>query len=144
MSSPSTTIGAGRPRFSGPIRWLARAVEPIARPLAGNRWFPLWAILRHTGRTSGTAYATPIVALRTPDGFMIPLPFGDATQWAKNLIAAGGGSLRFAGREYDIRDPQLLDHDAVAAHMPAILRFVAAHLGLRTYVVVRSSSVPNT
>jgi deazaflavin-dependent oxidoreductase (nitroreductase family) len=137
MTTP-TTLEAGRPRMSGPIRWLARAVEPIARPLAGNRWFPLWAILRHTGRSSGTAYATPIVALRTPTGFMIPLPFGDATQWVKNVIAAGGGSLRFAGREYRIAGPEIVDLDVAAAYLPAVLRFVAGRLGLRHYVTVRT------
>jgi deazaflavin-dependent oxidoreductase (nitroreductase family) len=124
--------------MSGPIRWLARAVEPIARPLAGNRWFPLWAILRHTGRSSGTAYATPIVALRTPNGFMIPLPFGDATQWIKNLLTAGGGSLRFAGREYRIAGPEIVDLDVAAAYLPAVLWFVAGRLGLRRYVIVRT------
>jgi deazaflavin-dependent oxidoreductase (nitroreductase family) len=140
MSSTPTTFDAGRPRFSGPIRWLARAIEPIARPLAGNRWFPLWAILRHTGRTSGTPYATPVVALRTPDGFMIPLPFGDATQWVKNLSAAGGGSLRFAGHEYQIAEPELVDMSVAAAYLPAVFRFVASRLGLRHYVLVRSVS----
>ena len=138
MTSTPTTIDAGRPRFSGPIRWLARAVEPMARPLAGNRWFPLWAILRHTGRTSGTPYATPIVALRTPDGFMIPLPFGDATQWVKNLSAAGRGSLRFAGREYRIAAPELVDMSVAATHLPAVFRFVASRLGLRHYVIVQT------
>ena len=139
-TSTSTTIDAGSPRFSGPIRWLARAVEPIARPLAGNRWFPLWAILRHTGRTSGTQYATPVVALRTPDGFMIPLPFGDATQWVKNLSAAGSGSLRFAGHEYQIAAPELIDLRVAAAYLPAVFRFAASRLGLRHYVLVRSVS----
>jgi deazaflavin-dependent oxidoreductase (nitroreductase family) len=138
MTNADTTFDAGRPRRSMPIRWLARAVEPIARPMAGNRWFPLWAILRHTGRTSGTAYATPLVALRTPEGFMIPLPFGDATQWARNLFAAGVGDLRFAGREYRIAAPRIVDHDAAATYLPLPLRVIAGRLGLRQYVLVNS------
>jgi deazaflavin-dependent oxidoreductase (nitroreductase family) len=137
MNSTPATFDAGRPRMSRPIRWLARAVEPIARPLAGTRWFPLWAILRHTGRASGKDYATPIVALRTHDGFVIPLPFGDATQWAKNLFAAGGGSLRFAGRDYRIGEPHIVDGEIAAAHLPVPLRVVAGRLGLRQYVLVR-------
>lgn len=112
-------------------------MEPVASHLAGSRWFPLWAILRHTGRTSGKAYATPIVALRTPDGFLIPLPFGDATQWARNLFAAGGGSLRFASEEYRIAEPQIVDHEAATTHLGRVLSFVTARLGLRQYVLVR-------
>jgi deazaflavin-dependent oxidoreductase (nitroreductase family) len=137
MNSTPTTFDAGRPRMSRPIRWLARAVEPVARPLAGTRWFPLWAVLHHAGRTSGKAYFTPVVALRTPNGFLIPLPFGDATQWAKNLFAAGNGSLRFAGHDHRLGEPQIIDSKAAGAHLPAVLRFVAGRLGLRQYVLVR-------
>jgi deazaflavin-dependent oxidoreductase (nitroreductase family) len=139
MNADPTVFDAGRPRRSLPARWLARTIEPIARPLAGTRWFPLWAILYHTGRTSGRAYATPIVARRTPDGFMIPLPFGDATQWARNLFAAGGGSLQFAGRRYAIAEPRVVDRETAAIHLSPPLRFVAGRLGLRQYVMVREA-----
>ena len=137
MNTDPAVFHAGRPRRSLPIRWLARTIEPIASPLAGTRWFPLWAVLHHTGRTSGKAYVTPVVALRTPAGFMIPLPFGDATQWARNLFAAGGGSIEFAGRSYAIERPEIIDRDAAADYLPRVLRFVAGRIGLRQYVLVR-------
>lgn len=127
---------AGRPHRSGPVRTLARPFGPIAVRLSGSRWFPLWAILRHTGRTSGKAYATPVAALATADGFIIPLPFGDATQWAKNLLAAGRGSIRFAGREHQIAEPRIVDREGAAA-MPPLVRFAAARLGIRQFVLVR-------
>lgn len=139
-TTTSTDFVAGHPVRSGPIRRLARSFGPIASRVAGSRWFPLWAILVHTGRTSGTAYSTPIVALHTPDGFMIPLPFGDATQWAKNLFAAGGGSLRSGGRDHQIVEPRIVDGDAAAAYLPLPLRFMAGRLGLRDYVIVRRVS----
>lgn len=140
MTSTPATFDAGRPRLSGPIRRLARPFGPIARPMAGTRWFPLWAILRHTGRTSGKAYSTPIAALRTRDGFIIPLPFGNATQWAKNLFATGGGSIRSAGREHEIGELRIIEGEEAAAHLPAVVRFVAGRLGLRQYVLVRRIS----
>jgi deazaflavin-dependent oxidoreductase (nitroreductase family) len=137
MNTTTPTVVPGRPRLSGPIRAIAKPFGPLARPLAGNRWFPLWAILRHTGRKSGTPYATPLVARPTPDGFIIPLPFGDATQWAKNLFASGGGSLRFAGQEHVIDEPRIVDLDEAAAHLAPPIRFVARRLGLRHWVLVR-------
>jgi deazaflavin-dependent oxidoreductase (nitroreductase family) len=140
MSSPPTTFDAGHPRISGPIRRLARPLGPLARPMAGKRWLPLYAVLHHAGRTSGRAYATPVVALRTPDGFVIPLPFGDATQWAKNLFAAGGGSLRWAGRDYRIAEPNVIDRADARAGLPRVVRFLSARLGLRQFVLVRSDS----
>jgi deazaflavin-dependent oxidoreductase (nitroreductase family) len=137
MNTTTSDFAAGRPRLSGPIRAIARPFGPIATRMAGSRLFPLWAILRHTGRTSGKPYATPVVALRTPDGFIIPLPFGDATQWAKNLFAAGGGSIRFAGREHTIEEPRIVDREAIAPHLPRVVRFAARRLGLRQFVTVR-------
>jgi deazaflavin-dependent oxidoreductase (nitroreductase family) len=133
----STQFHAGRPRLSGPIRRISRPLVPLGRPLAGTRWLPYYAVLRHTGRTSGKAYATPVVARPTPDGFLIPLPFGDATQWARNLFAAGGGSLRYAGREHRIAEPQVVGREVGEKYLPRPLRFVAGRLGLRQYVLVR-------
>jgi len=137
MNTTPATFDAGRPRLSGPVRALARPFGPIAQRMAGSRWFPLWAILRHTGRTSGTAYSIPIVALHTADGFIIPLPFGDATQWAKNLFAARGGSIRFAGREYPVDEPRIIDLEVASAHLPPPIRFASRRLGLRSWVIVR-------
>jgi deazaflavin-dependent oxidoreductase (nitroreductase family) len=136
MTGTPATFEAGRPRISGPIRALARPLGPLAMPLAGKRWLPLYAILRHTGRTSGKAYSTPVVALGTPDGFIIPLPFGDATQWARNLFAAGGGSLGWAGRDYRIAEPRIIDRED-AKDLPTVVRFLSRRLGLRQFVRVR-------
>ena len=141
MSADPRTFEAGRPRISGPIRRLARPLGRWALPFSGTRWLPLYVILRHTGRRSGTAYATPVVGLSAKDGFLIPLPFGDETQWARNLFAAGGGVLRKAGREYEIGDPEVVDRDAVAVDLPAPMRLLSRLFGLRQYVRVRTSSV---
>ena len=114
-------------------------VGPIGRPLAGTRWFPLWAILRHTGRKSGTHYVIPIVALPSADGFVIPLPFGERTQWLQNLVAAGGAGIRSKGREYTVDQPELvnLDNPVVQRAVPWVFRAAARGLGIRSWVSVR-------
>jgi deazaflavin-dependent oxidoreductase (nitroreductase family) len=137
MTTANAAVQAGRPRLSRPIRWLAKALSPLASPLAGTRWFPLWGVLEHTGRRSGTVYATPVVALRTDTGFLIPLPFGNATQWAKNLFAAGGGALRHAGHRYAIEAPEVVDGDT-AIGLPGPVRRLSGVLGLRHFVRVRA------
>jgi deazaflavin-dependent oxidoreductase (nitroreductase family) len=140
MDTTSPDFVAGRPRRSLPIRALARPFGPIANRIAGTRVFPFWGIVRHTGRTSGTAYATPVVVRPTSDGFLIPLPFGDATQWAKNLFAASGGSIRFAGREHRIVEPRIVDLETASAHLPLAIRFASRRLGLRHWVAIRRVS----
>jgi deazaflavin-dependent oxidoreductase (nitroreductase family) len=137
MTNTPTMFEAGRPRISGPIRRISRPLAPLARPLAGRRMLPLYAVLHHTGRTSGTPYATPVVALRTPDGFIVPLPFGDATQWARNVFAAAGGSLTYAGRDYQVAEPRVIDREDAQALLPRLVRFLAACVGIRQFVLVR-------
>lgn len=140
MSNTSPAFVAGRPRRSLPIRAIARSFGPIANLIAGTRVFPLWGVVGHVGRTSGKPYATPVVARPTPDGFIIPLPFGDATQWAKNLFAAGGGFIRFAGREHRVVEPQVIDLEAAGAHLPLPLRFASRRLGIVQWVRVRTQA----
>ena len=42
------------------------------------------------------------MARRTDDGFYIPMPFGPDTDWTRNVIAAGGASIRWKGRRYEL------------------------------------------
>ena len=91
------------------LRNLARLSRPISRPLSGRRGMRIWAIVHHEGRRSGTAYATPVAIGRSRDGFVIPIPFGDATQWVRNVQAAGGCTVRWNGRDYVTIQPQIID-----------------------------------
>ena len=72
---------------SGPPRGLVKATEPIAKALAGRRGFPLWAVVHHRGRKSGTDYTTPVAVVPTmdPNLVLIGLPWGPKTNWAPTL-----------------------------------------------------------
>ena len=89
------------------MRRVTRAVNPIGKAMAGHRWFKLYGLLVHTGRKSGQEYRIAIVVRPFEDGFVIPMPFGPATQWAKNVIAAGGATVIWNGRTYRVTDPRL-------------------------------------
>ena len=119
------------------IRWFTKVTAPLARPLAGRRWFPLWGVLEHRGRTSGRVYRIPVVSQRTADGFLIPVPFGERTQWVLNLVAAGGGTLRWKGADHRIVDPEVV---SAAEAMPSFSSFERAGikaLGIGHFVRVR-------
>jgi deazaflavin-dependent oxidoreductase (nitroreductase family) len=100
--------------FGGLLRRVARATNRLAVPLAGHRWFPLWAIVRHRGRRSGRMYATPVAARRTPDGFVVSLAFGREADWLRNLLAAGEGAIRWKGSEYAVANPEIIGWSAAS------------------------------
>lgn len=90
------------------LRFVARITAPLARPLAGRWFIPIWAIVEHQGRRSGQTYRTPVAIGRTRDGFVIPIPFGEGTQWVKNVQAAGGCRVTWKGREFDLVRPAVI------------------------------------
>src|SRR3954451_4612091 len=130
-------MSAGAARRSAPIHAASVATRRLDNPLAGTRWFPLFAVLGHRGRTSGTPYRPPVVTFAIGDHFLIPLPFGDRTQWAKNLLAAGEGTLRHRGHDAIVGDPGGVDRAAVASELPRWVRFASGRLGIRQFVRVR-------
>lgn len=73
------------------------------------------SIVRHTGRTSGRAYATPVGAVATDDGFVIALVYGRRSDWVRNVLAAGSAEVVHEGREYAVADPELVPLDDAAA-----------------------------
>ena len=80
-------------------QWLARfnrhVTNPIQRMWAG--WAPTMGILTHVGRRSGRPYRTPLTVFSTQDGVAVLLTYGPDRDWLKNIIAAGGGTMRRHG-----------------------------------------------
>jgi len=119
------------------MRRITRAVNPIGKAMAGHRWFKLYGLLVHTGRKSGQEYRIAIVVRPFEDGFVIPVPFGPATQWAKNVIAAGGATVVWNGRTYRVTDPRLIDAEAAGPSLSGAQRAAAGRVGIATYMQVR-------
>jgi deazaflavin-dependent oxidoreductase (nitroreductase family) len=129
-------------RKSRLLRALARAGAGASVPLAGRRFFPLWGIVRHAGRRSGRTYDTPVVVQRTNDGFLIPLPFGGSTQWARNVLAAGGCTIRWRAQEYGAGDPEVIDWSRARSSYGPVLRLVIPVTGIRTFLRVEAERLP--
>ncbi len=89
-----------RARLLEKIRFFnGRYFNPFALSFAG-RPNSFWSVILHTGRRSGTAYNTPIVAVRQGDAFILPLPYGQHVDWFQNVMAAGSCQLIFKGQVY--------------------------------------------
>ena len=121
------------------MRVFTRATDPITRPLAGRRFFKLWAVVHHVGRRSGTHYATPVAIVTTPDGFVIPLPWGERTQWARNVLEAGGCELRWGGSDYSLVDPQLIDRSEADRFFNRALRIGLSTFGMSVFLRLRKA-----
>lgn len=137
---PTTRVLA-RATGSTPMRTIARVTDPLARPLAGRRLLPLWAVLRTRGRRSGREIALPVAVRRLSDGFVIALPFGDGTQWVRNVVAAGGCDLRWKGVDHRLVDPEIVALNAVAGAFSPAQRWILRRIGADRFVRLRDSDV---
>jgi deazaflavin-dependent oxidoreductase (nitroreductase family) len=108
-------------RSPGAIRGLGRVFNPLVLLLAGTRFLPLYGVIEHRGRRSGKVFHTPVVVRPTSDGFIVPMPWGEGTDWFRNVRKAGECVIRWKGRDYNLAQPEVLDA-ASAAVTPAFSR----------------------
>jgi deazaflavin-dependent oxidoreductase (nitroreductase family) len=90
------------------MRPMTKVLNPLVRRLAGRPHFRMAAQIRHAGRRSGRPYMTPAGARVSGDVAVIPLTFGNQSDWSRNVRAAGGCSIQVNGRDYDATQPQFL------------------------------------
>lgn len=105
-------------------RFLRRVNRVFTNPVMGTfAWLvPPLAVVHHVGRKSGRPYRSPVIALGTASGFAIPMTYGRDVDWARNLIAAGGGELQRAGRSVRLTNPRIVGLDEAEPHLPAAVR----------------------
>ena len=126
-----------QPRFGGILWRFSRRTSGWASPLAGRRWNPIFARVLHRGRRSGRAYQTPVAARRVADGFIISLAFGTQVDWYRNLEAAGGGVIRWRGRDYEVSGPEMIDADEALPAFDPVQRLCMRLAGIDGYIQVR-------
>jgi deazaflavin-dependent oxidoreductase (nitroreductase family) len=100
----------------------AKTFNRLAIHLAGHRFLPLWAVLRHRGRKSGKEYAVPVAVIPDEGHFIIALPWGRNTDWVRNTRAAGGCTVRWKGTEYRCTNPTFVGKDDALAVAKGLAR----------------------
>ena len=91
--------------------------------------------MTHVGRRSGTTYHTPLNVFRRGDGYVFALTYGPDVDWVRNLIAAGGGTMRTGGRTVRLVDPQLV-HDPSGHLVPRPVRAFLGFMRVTDYLVM--------
>jgi deazaflavin-dependent oxidoreductase (nitroreductase family) len=126
-SSPTTGGGGAR----GAVRLSTRVFNPVAMLLAGTPLLPLYGVISHRGRRSGKLFRTPVVVRPTRDGFIVPMPFGEGTDWYRNIKAAGECVIRWKGRDYVEVQPEVIVSASVAAVFGATQLTAMERLGIK-------------
>lgn len=125
---------SGNPWAIRNIRHFNKVVlNPVMVRFSGRRGFYA-ATLHHVGRRSGTPYATPVLAHRSHDHLVMPLPYGTEVDWLHNLLAAGRGMIDVDGRTFTIEEPAVLGIDEVGEMLPDGVERILRLYGTR-YVV---------
>jgi deazaflavin-dependent oxidoreductase (nitroreductase family) len=122
--------------MSGGVRRAARLINPLVAKLAGTRLMPFYGLLEHRGRRSGKTFRTPVVARRTADGFVVPMPWGEGTDWYRNVRAAGDCVIRWNGRTYHVGQPEVVDSASGAARFGGAERTIMQRAGIRQVLVL--------
>jgi deazaflavin-dependent oxidoreductase (nitroreductase family) len=137
-----TAYGASPAPTPGALRGAARAFNPLVLSFAGTRLMPLYGVLRHRGRRSGKLFRTPVVVRPTIHGFIVPMPWGERTDWYRNVRAAGECVIRWKGREYPLIQPEVISAAEAEASFGAKQAAMMTRLGISRCLQLRHRTEP--
>jgi deazaflavin-dependent oxidoreductase (nitroreductase family) len=122
---------------------LSRRINRFVQRVAGRRHAGPIAKIHHRGRRSGRAYVTPVMARPTDDQFLVPLFFGAAADWCRNVLAADDCQIEWHGAMRPMRNPRVLPTgavgDQVRATFPPHERLVLRIAGINEFLIVNSA-----
>jgi deazaflavin-dependent oxidoreductase (nitroreductase family) len=107
--------------------WLPAVNRAVVNPLQRHwaPYLPPLALIVHRGRRSGKEHTSPVLAFRSDGTLAVPLPYGSNTHWVRNLMAAGEGEVRRAGKRHRIASPRIVDDPQPAERLHPAMRAAA-------------------
>ena len=121
-------------------RFSKEEVNPEAMKTAGTPG-SYASIVRHVGRTTGQPYETPVEAITSEAGFVIPLPTGERDDWLRNVIAAGTAEIVKDGVVYAADTPEILRYDEAEPHIPTDERPVLKLFKVEQFLSLHSADI---
>jgi deazaflavin-dependent oxidoreductase (nitroreductase family) len=137
----ATTVRSSSTRHSGgAFRVATRLFNPLVMRFAGTKLMPLYGVIEHRGRRSGKVFHTPVVVRPTSDGFIVPMPWGETTDWYRNVRAAGESVIRWKGRDYPVTQPEVMDAATAAVYFGPAERAGLTRFGIKQCLRLRHRS----
>ncbi|WP_207838621.1 nitroreductase family deazaflavin-dependent oxidoreductase [Williamsia soli] len=69
---------------------------------------PHMAVIEHLGRRSGRSYETPVMVFVSESTVSIVLNYGTASDWVRNVVAAGHAEVVHRNRRFRLDEPRLV------------------------------------
>ena len=98
------------------------------------------ALVRHTGRSSGRTYETPVDAVPTPDGFVVSMVYGRDTDWVRNVLAGGPAAVIRDGTTHPVLASDVVPVDDVTDVFTAAQRRLMRVFGISEALRIRTAS----
>jgi deazaflavin-dependent oxidoreductase (nitroreductase family) len=111
--------GAPRTRMAWIRPFTTHVFNRFSRRFAG--WMPMFGIIEHVGRKSGTKYRTPMNVFRHGDGWAFALTYGSDAQWVRNVLASGQCTMTTRREQHELVNPRIVS-DARRSLMPTPVR----------------------
>lgn len=122
------------------VRIASRAFKPVVLRSAGATGASA-SVVHHIGRRTGRHYETPVVAVPTPDGFAIALPYGLNTDWLKNVLARASAAIVVDGHCYEVDRPEIVPTASVDSYFQAKEQRLHRQFAVTTALLVRRAGV---
>jgi hypothetical protein len=68
------------------------------------------------------------------------MPWGETTDWCRNICVAGGCVVRWKGRDYPMTQPQVIDADAASAAFSSWRVQGMRRFNIRQYLLLRHAA----
>jgi len=115
------------------VRVTNRALRPLVRRLPG------FVLVRHVGRRTGLERETPLLLFRDGDRYVIAMTYGPDSEWAKNVLAAGGCVAMSRRGPLRLVEPRLV-HDPSRRLVPWPVRPMLRILRAADFMILRAGA----
>jgi deazaflavin-dependent oxidoreductase (nitroreductase family) len=125
-------MSSRKPRLAFIRPFTTHVFNRFARRFAGR--LPGFGLLTYVGRKTGATYRTPMNVFWRDGRAVFALTYGSDVQWLKNVLAAGGCTIRTLGRDVRLVEPEVA-HDPELREFPLPVRLIAGRLAGTTEIL---------